>query len=61
MICLFLSVYGWGDSSFTRPESQIPYQVPLAYSKGPSGVSLIANILDTGLGTGISHSFIVLS
>ena len=51
-------MYGWGASSFTKPENQIPYDVPLAYSKGPSDVSLIVDIFDTGLGTGISHSFI---
>ncbi len=51
-------MYGWGASSFTRPESQTPYEVPLAYFKGPSGVSLSVDIVDTGLGTGIFHSFI---
>ena len=61
MIYLFVSVYGWGATSFTKAESQTPHDVPLAYFKGPSGVSLIVDINDTGLGTGISHSFITLS
>ncbi len=46
-------MYGWGATSFTRPESHTPHQVPLAYFKGPSGVSLMVDIIDTGKGTGI--------
>ncbi len=49
----FLSVYGWGAASFSRPESQTPHDIPLAYSKGPAGVQLILDIIDTVTGTGM--------
>ncbi len=52
--CCFLSpVYGWGAASFSRPESQTPQEVSLAYFKGPAGVQLILDIIDTETGTGM--------
>ncbi len=51
--CCFLSpVYGWGAASFSRPESQTPQDIPLAYFKGPA-VQLILDIIDTETGTGM--------
>ncbi len=46
-------VYGWGAASFSKPESQTPQDVSLAYFKGPAGVQLILDIIDTRNGTGI--------
>ena len=46
-------MYGWGATSFIRPESQTPHQIPLAYSKGPSDVGLIiVDIIDDEEGDG---------
>ena len=53
-LCLSLSVYGWGAASFKGAESQAPHDIPLAYSKGPTDVSLYLDIIDTETGTGIT-------
>ncbi len=53
-------MYGWGASSFTKPENQTPYEVPLAYSKGPFGVSLILDIMDNGEGTGKKYNLFLI-
>ncbi len=62
MIIMFLAnnqelstVYGWGSATFTRPEAQTPYDVPLAYFKGPSGAQLRMAIDYNGEGTGIVY------
>ncbi len=46
-------MYGFGLDTFTRPESQIPYDVPFAYFKGPSDAQLRVAIDYNGEGTGI--------
>ncbi len=45
------AVYGWGAASFSRPESQQPHNIPLAYFKGPAG-SIFLNVIDTETGNG---------
>ncbi len=47
------SVYGFGSDSFTRPEAQFAYDVPLAYFKGPSNAQLRMAIDYNEEGTGI--------
>ncbi len=45
-------MYGWGTDNFAAPEAQFPYQVPLAYFKGPPSAILtmaIANEEITGV------------
>ncbi len=46
-------MYGWGSDTFTRPETQFPYDVPFAYFKGPSNAQLRVAIDYNGEGTGI--------
>ena len=46
------AVYGFGSDTFTRPEAQFPYDVPLAYFKGPSNAQLRMAIDYNGEGTG---------
>ena len=46
-------MYGFGSDTFTRPEVQFPYDVPLAYFKGPSNAQLRIAIDYDGEGTGI--------
>ncbi len=46
-------MYGWGLDTFSRPESQTPYLIPLAYFKGPDGMFFV-DIVDTREGTGIN-------
>ncbi|XP_064387630.1 uncharacterized protein LOC135335892 isoform X2 [Halichondria panicea] len=64
--CFQCIVYGFGSDTFTRPESQIPYDVPLAYFKGPSIAQLRMAIDYNGEGTaseeefGISQSVVTL-
>ncbi len=52
-ILLLYTVYGWGSDTFTRPEAQFAYDVPLAYFKGPPGAVLRMSIDYNGEGTGI--------
>ncbi len=47
------AVYGFGSDTFTRQEVQYPYDVPLAYFKGPSNAQLKMAIDYNGEGTGI--------
>ncbi len=50
-------MYGWGAASFSRPESQQPHNIPLAYFKGPAGVLLLLDSIDTQTGTGMLYMF----
>ncbi len=59
-IILLCTVYGWGSDTFTRPEAQFAYDVPLAYFKGPSGAQLRMAVAYNGEGTGI-HIIIINS
>ncbi len=47
-----VTVYGWGTDSFLASEAQLPYSIPLVYSKGPAA-QLILTVIDTLKGTGI--------
>ncbi len=53
MIVFNYAVYGFGSDTFTSPEAQSLYQVPLAYFKGPSNAQLRMAIDYNGEGTGI--------